>query len=47
MRKGKLGKIFVKYNEPIDLNEYMAKNEGMKGVALKLTRELYQIQQTE
>ena len=24
MRAGKLGKIFVRYAEPIDLNEYMA-----------------------
>ena len=26
MRKGKLGKVFVKFAQPIDLNEYISKN---------------------
>lgn len=26
MRKGKLGKVFVKYAEPIDLNDYILKH---------------------
>ena len=30
MRKGKLGKVFVKYAEPIDLNEYVMKHGGKK-----------------
>lgn len=28
MRKGKLGKIFVKYAEPIDLNAYIEKHQN-------------------
>ena len=32
MNKGKLGKVFVKYDDPIDLNEYMNsyRNENIK-----------------
>jgi len=49
MRKGKLGKIFVKYAEPIDLNTYIAnsKVKSMEKMALNLTRELYYVQQKE
>ena len=48
MRKGKLGKIFVKYAEPIDLNAYIEKHQNpQEDLALKLTRDLYRIQQEE
>lgn len=42
MPRNKLGKIFVKYSEPIDIKDYLAKNVNMKfdGVAYKLTKEL-------
>jgi len=44
MRKGKLGKVFVKYAEPIDLNDYILKHRAQKeNIALQLTRDLYQI----
>ena len=47
MRTGKLGKIFVKYADPIDLNDYISKvpADQMGNLSLKLTRDLYQIQQ--
>ena len=42
MRKGKLGKVFVKYAEPIDLNDYILKHKGNKAnIALNLSRDLY------
>ena len=45
MRKGKLGKVFVKYAEPIDLNDYILKHGAQKeNIALQLSRDLYQIQ---
>ena len=48
MRAGKLGKVFVKYADPIDLNEYIAANGGCgPNLSLKLTRDLYQIHQKE
>lgn len=48
MRKGKLGKAFVKYVEPIDLNDYIQKHKNSRvDIALQLTRDLYQIQQQE
>ena len=45
MRKGKLGKIFVKYAEPIDLRDYVSssKEKSLEGIALNLTRDLYNI----
>ena len=44
MRKGKLGKVFVKYAEPIDLNDYILKHGAQKeNIALQLSRDLYQI----
>ena len=45
-RSGKLGKVFVKYAEPINLNQYVEQNQG-ENLALKLTRDLYQAQQKE
>ena len=42
MRKSKLGKIFVKYSDPIDLHDYFSKNKG-PDLALKLTHDLYHI----
>ena len=49
MRKGKLGKAFVKYGEPIDLVKYLEKHQSTRphSVSLQLTRELYHIQQKE
>lgn len=48
MRKGKLGKVFVKYGEPIDLTTYIEKHNGSKeSVSLTLTRDLYKIHQQE
>ena len=46
IRAGKLGKVFVKYAEPIDLEDYIKTNSG-PNLSLKLTRDLYQIQQKE
>lgn len=48
-RTGKLGKIFVKYAEPIDLNSYIEKyqHDQSQSISLRLTKELYQIQQRE
>jgi glycerol-3-phosphate O-acyltransferase len=48
-RRGKLGKIFVKYAEPIDLSDYLAnsRDQSMEQVALNLTKELYHVQQRE
>ena len=44
MRKGKLGKVFVKYAEPIDLNDYILKHGAQKeNLALQLSRDLYHI----
>ena len=45
MRKGKLGKVFVKYAEPIDLQDYMEtrKGQSLDEVSLQLTKELYHI----
>jgi len=45
MRKGKLGKVFVKYAPEIDLGEYINSSSslGMDELSLKLTRDLYQI----
>ena len=44
MRKGKLGKVFVKYAEPIDLNDYILKHGAQKeNLALQLSRDLYKI----
>ena len=44
MRKGKLGKVFIKYAEPIDLNDYILKHGAQKeNIALQLSRDLYQI----
>jgi glycerol-3-phosphate O-acyltransferase len=40
MRAGKLGKVFVKYADPIDLDEYVSANGG-SNLSLKLTRDLY------
>lgn len=47
MRKGKLGKVFVKYGEPIDLSTYIEKHTGKESVSLSLTRDLYKIHQQE
>jgi hypothetical protein len=47
MRKGKLGKVFVKFAEPIDLNDYVSKHQSVSNLPLKLTRDLYKIQQDE
>jgi glycerol-3-phosphate O-acyltransferase len=43
MPSGKLGKIFVKYQEPIDINEYMNENSKLRfdEQAFKLTKLLY------
>lgn len=40
---GKLGKIFVKYAEPINLQEYIEKSSkySKESLSLKLTRDLY------
>ena len=46
MRAGKLGKVFVKYGEPIDLASYVEKHTS-KEVCLSLTRDLYKIHQQE
>ena len=42
-RQGKLGKIFVKYADAINLNEYVAKNSHKENLSLDLTRELYHV----
>jgi glycerol-3-phosphate O-acyltransferase len=49
MPKGKLGKVFVKYCEPIDLNDYVAdysrKNSKIdfEQLSMQLTNDLYEI----
>jgi glycerol-3-phosphate O-acyltransferase len=45
MQHGKLGKIFVKYAEPIDVQKYIDNSDkyGKESLSLKLTRDLYQI----
>lgn len=49
MREGKMGKVFVKYAEPIDLQSYMQQHasDSFDEMSLRLTRDLYQIQQKE
>ena len=49
MRQGKLGKIFVKFCDTIDLDTYMDKHSSLsqKEMELKLTRDLYQIHKQE
>ena len=47
MRKGKLGKVFVRYGEPIDLTNYIEKHNSKESVSLSLTRDLYKIHQQE
>jgi glycerol-3-phosphate O-acyltransferase len=46
-RKGKLGKVFVNYAEPIDLRAYVEKHhqDQSKSISRRLTEDLYQIQQ--
>ena len=41
MPAGKLGKIFVKYGQPVNFNEYIAKNQSktFKNITYELTRE--------
>ena len=48
-RKGKLGKIFVRYADPIDLNSYVEKYQNDQSISIsrRLTKVLYQIQQRE
>jgi glycerol-3-phosphate O-acyltransferase len=48
-QKGKIGKVFVKYAEPINLTDYMRKfdDKNLDHAALQLTKDLYQIQQRE
>ena len=43
--KGCLGNVFVKYEEPIDLNKYMEEGSDFDSIAMRLTQDLYQIQQ--
>ena len=47
MRKGKLGKVFVKFADPICLNDYIKLHQSNSDLPLKLTRDLYKIQQNE
>ena len=49
MRQGKLGKVFVKFCEPINLNEYVEQHKQLSqpDLQLKLTRDLYFIQKRE
>ena len=45
MRKGILGKVFIKYAEPINLSEYVKQHEkGNENISMSLTRDLYHIQ---
>jgi hypothetical protein len=48
-RPGKLGKVFVKYAEPINLGDYIEKfkNDSKDSLSLRLTRELYHNHQKE
>lgn len=49
MSEGVLGKVFVKYSDPIDLNEYVTnyfKNNSkidFEKLSMKLTNDLYEI----
>ena len=47
MRQGKLGKVFVRYGEPIDLTTYIENHKSNESVSLSLTRDLYKIHQQE
>lgn len=48
MRKGIIGKLFVKYGEAINLSDYIQKNQDSKeNISMRLTSDLYQIQQRE
>jgi hypothetical protein len=42
--KGCLGNVFVKYEEPIDLNEYVGDGADLESIAMRLTKDLYSIQ---
>ena len=49
-RRDKLGKCFIKYAAPIDLNEYIASHKASGGngdLASKLSQDLYRIHQQE
>ena len=47
----KVGKVFIKYSEPIDLEHYLSQNKlettNFNEVALKLTNDLYEFQFSE
>jgi len=42
-RKGKLGKVFVRYADPIDLSAYVDKyhQDQSKSISRRLTEDLY------
>jgi glycerol-3-phosphate O-acyltransferase len=50
MNKERIGNVFIKYLEPLDLNEFLAAqppNSNFDSVSLKLTKDLYLAQQKE
>lgn len=49
MRKGKLGKIFIKYADPISLSKFIGsqQDQSLESMSLQLSKDLYQIQQNE
>jgi len=49
IRPGKFGKVFVKYATPISVNKFVEtrKSQSLDTIALELTSDLYQVQQSE
>ena len=47
--KNKLGKVFVKYSEPIDLKNYLEQNkkQSLNETAMQLTQHMYEFQRKE
>jgi glycerol-3-phosphate O-acyltransferase len=49
--QNKIGKVFIKYSEPIDLEQYLEQNRksspNFNDMALKLTKNLYEYQYKE
>jgi glycerol-3-phosphate O-acyltransferase len=41
-RKSQLGKVFVKYSEPIDLESFILEHDGQQ-ISTNLTKTLYKI----